>query len=137
MSWPAQSIDTIYSIGTNIEATPYFDRNKLKEEQRKDTHVTTIIKRIEQKKKNEDAEKYFLDGDGIGLLYKEKDAQHRLERLMAPHSMANQILNAYHNTPFGGHQSTERTYAKIRLRFFWSNMYTHIKNSAKNAYPVH
>jgi len=42
--------------------------------------------------------------------------------------MTDFIIRAYHDTPFSGHQGSERTLAKIRQQFHWKGIATQVKD---------
>ena len=41
---------------------------------------------------------------------------------MVPKYNTEKILIAYHGTPFGGHQGTDRTIDVIKEQYYWKNM---------------
>ena len=75
---------------------------------------------------NGDSEPDYVLEDG--LLYHisvpvKKDDRPRLQ-LCVPKKLQRQILREYHDSEFGGgHGSAEKTYDKVRRRYFWPNQY--------------
>ena len=47
---------------------------------------------------------------------------------VVPSSLKEDIMTSYHDLPAAGHQGAERTRLKIKDKFWWRNMGTHIKN---------
>lgn len=58
--------------------------------------------------------------DNQGYLYYRDNRDRR--RLIVPKENQRKILEAYHDTPFGGHQGTDRTTELIKERYYWKNM---------------
>ena len=48
-------------------------------------------------------------------------------RLVVPDKFKAEIMNAFHDSPFGGHSGVSRTYHKIALRYDWDGMYADIQ----------
>ncbi|CAF4707033.1 unnamed protein product, partial [Didymodactylos carnosus] len=44
-----------------------------------------------------------------------------------PQSMIAQLLQAYHDSPTSGHLGVNKTWHKIRDRYYWPGMYNQIK----------
>jgi len=61
-------------------------------------------------------------------LYRERNTNDRQDKLVAPDSMTEYMIRAYHDAPFSGHQGPERTLAKIRQQFYWKNQYKEVKD---------
>jgi transposase InsO family protein len=64
-----------------------------------------------------------------GLLYYTGTPKNRdiADLLVIPKTMVAEILHAFHDDIFAGHLGLKRTYAKIKQRYFWHNMYADIK----------
>jgi len=46
---------------------------------------------------------------------------------IVPKSLLNIVFVAFHSNPIGGHSNAYRTLHRIRLRYFWPEMYSYIK----------
>ena len=86
----------------------------IKEEQRKDVKLSTIIEKSLASKDSV----YTLVDD---KLYKVKKANKKV--LMIPTSLVEVALSTCHNDMGGGHLGFKKTWPKIRDRFFWKTMY--------------
>ena len=88
-----------------------------------DPDLGTIWKSLSD---GEDVGDYIIRDDGF--LYHvskpvRKDEEPRLQ-LCVPRKITYSILRTYHDSPFGGgHGSAEKTYDKIRRRYYWPTMY--------------
>ncbi|CAF4541827.1 unnamed protein product [Rotaria socialis] len=69
---------------------------------------------------------YVLEND---ILYKINNRGIFQQKLIyIPASMIQQILNAYHNSPWAGHFGDRRTYSKLKDKYWWPNMKITIQN---------
>ena len=50
------------------------------------------------------------------------------KQLVIPASLKTEVLTACHDDTFGGHLGLEKTFDKIRDRYYWDGMYLEIKN---------
>lgn len=73
-----------------------------------------------------ESENYFINDEGL-LFYlpitnnrTNKDNTHWL---VIPHGLKHEILVHCHDSPLAGHLGFQKTYDKIRSRYFWKNMY--------------
>jgi hypothetical protein len=107
----------------NMAVSPAFDSTQIHKQQQKDK----IIKQIyEQLSNGKQRSTYVLED---GLVYK---VIHRPDQIILkvpyiPNSMINQLLQAYHDNPTSGHLGINKTWHKIRDRYFWPGMYNKIK----------
>lgn len=105
------------------EVPPLDLLNGLEEGQQEDETLGAIRNALSD---GEDVADYIMCNDG--LLYRvsrpvRKDDGPRLQ-LCVPKKSTSIILNAFHDSPFGGgHSSIEKTYDKIRRRYYWPTMY--------------
>ena len=53
---------------------------------------------------------------------------------IVPRPLLNIIFVAFHSNPLGGHLNAYRTLHRLRLRYFWPEMYSYIKRMC-NACP--
>ena len=61
-----------------------------------------------------------------GLIYLREtfqDSDKFVKLLVVPEAMQNIVFVAFHSNPIGAHLSAFRTYARMRLRYFWPHMY--------------
>ena len=54
------------------------------------------------------------------------EATYRILRIF-PRDLHNIVFIAFHATPIGGHRSIHATIVRIRMRFFWPEMYTYCR----------
>eukprot|EP00956_Cyclotella_meneghiniana_P028882 scaffold68484_cov41-Cyclotella_meneghiniana.AAC.4 len=67
--------------------------------------------------------------DNKGMLYMRASLQgsdDMVDLQIVPTSLQNVIVIAFHANPIGGHFNAWRTFARIKLRFFWPRMYSYI-----------
>ena len=58
-----------------------------------------------------------------GVLYYKWETGNRVERLLVvPGEMKREVLEYYHDALTGGHHGRDKTYAKVRERFYWYGM---------------
>ncbi|XP_064464406.1 uncharacterized protein K02A2.6-like, partial [Ornithodoros turicata] len=71
-----------------------------------------------------------------GVLYKKecKVTQQRF-LLCLPETQQLRVLEEYHARKFGGHMGIRRTFERIHERYFWPNMYRHVKRYVKGCDP--
>ena len=99
------------------------DQN-IKALQREDPEIENIIQSLEDPDVTDWPN--FLLQDGV--LYHisnpvKRDASPRLQ-LVIPESLRQGVLQEFHDSPYnGGHAGIDRTYDKLRVRYFWDNMY--------------
>ena len=123
-------------INFNLERISLDELNVINEFHVKNVDITTF-----QRLQNEDSFiQHFIKRNGNHqfvndkvvmkdkLVYK-KDKNNML--LLVPQSLIKQILESYHDHALGGHRSRDRLYETLKKRFYWSGMYTDIKNYIK------
>lgn len=94
---------------------------KIKEGQRQDTKLLTIIQKIENDKQNRITKKFELNENQV-LILKQRDKGKQLR--IAPTKLIYEIIQEAHKAHFG----FPKTYDLIKSRFFWYGMYRDIKN---------
>ncbi len=106
---------------SNTFTCNYFDIEQVKLEQSKDPVIQQKIKEIQQH--------HHLDNSYIlhdGLLCKLMSANSRsttkFKVIYLPSSMIDSLLKAYHADPLGGHFGIQRTYLKLKNKFWWPEM---------------
>ena len=99
--------------------------------QRKDPELELIIQGLKEDPDQAGLKSYVLEDQ---ILYHvsvpvKYDKTQRLQ-LVVPVSLREGILQEIHASEYiGGHLSTDKTYDKLRMRYFWENMYRDVINS--------
>ncbi|CAF4851479.1 unnamed protein product [Rotaria sp. Silwood1] len=105
-----------------------FTNEQLKYYQQQDTHITKILENIDKRPyKNE----YCINNDILCRNVR------RINRIIAvpvvPRNKIKDVLLAYHNSSMNGaHLGKDRTYYKIRDRYYWPKMYNDIAQHVKS-----
>ena len=110
------------------EYVPVLDEARFLEEQSKDAVIQDL-------KSNEllsnPSDYYTANG---GLLYKVVSSMEDYRKdgwndkvLIVPHSLKLEIMKAFHETPFSAHLGFDKTYSKIKQRYFWKSQHKDIK----------
>ena len=87
------------------------------------------------------SEQYILDNGVLFQLYTPRTRsvpQHQavIRQLAVPKSWRADVLRSYHDSLLGGgHQGFDRTYAAIRLKYFWPKMYATVLDYVKSCDP--
>ncbi|CAF4960207.1 unnamed protein product, partial [Rotaria sp. Silwood1] len=108
-----------------------FDTNQLKIEQSKDPHIRQKIKELKQ---HPNKHAYVLQD---GVLYKlklmKKNCLTKIKLIHLPSSMINSLIKAYHIGHLNDYSSVQRTYLKLKNKFWWPNMKHSIIQYIKNS----
>lgn len=105
--------------------TPWYDHQRISEDQRRDSQIRKIIDNLEADQPAEPegapSEEYRMSD---GLLYRiTTEINGRLlEQLVVPSSMTRYIIRLNHEPPISGHLGVNKTLGRIRVRFFWKGM---------------
>ena len=105
--------------------TPWYDQQRISEEQRRDPKLREIIDKLEKDYPTEDegmpAEEYRLIE---GLLYRvTTNANGRLiEQLVIPSSMTRYVIRLNHEPPISGHLGVNKTLGRLQTQFYWQGM---------------
>lgn len=104
--------------------------------QSRDQELHPIIRYLqcdELPQNDEDARKLLLEVDNYvlddnGLLYHisvppPRTKQDPVVQLVVPRDLRHEIIYHCHDSPLAGHFGLQKTYAKIRTRYFWKGMY--------------
>lgn len=115
--------------------------DQINELQRKDPALADIIDYLEFKtlpENSKDAKKllytieqYYLDSDGILchiLIPGGKRSPTLKSQLVVPTALRHEVLVNAHDLPTGGHLGINKTYAKLRDRYFWPKMYMDVQH---------
>ncbi len=81
------------------------------------------------------ASQHTIDPDTKALycIRQARDGRHHSDfmafqrRLVVPDKYKNEIMEAFHDSTFGGHSGVSRTYRKIALRYDWDGMFADIQ----------
>lgn len=97
-----------------------FEKERLKAEQAKDPIIQAKIAEVQ---KNPTKCSYELkDGLCYKLLPMHIDCNTKKKLIYLPSSMINDLLQVYHSGPLSGHFGVQRTYLKIKNKYWWPNM---------------
>ena len=70
-------------------------------------------------------ELFYLEDD---LLWKRPKFEYQPKRLVIPDSLRELVMEMCHEIPSSGHQSAERTMARVKYRYFWYGMAQQVTN---------
>ena len=114
---------------------------KIRDLQRRDSALADIIEYLEfEELPNESKaakqllytiEQYYLDPEGILChiwVPGGKRSSIPKSQLVVPASLRHEILVNVHDLPTGGHLGVNKTYAKLRERYFWPKMYMDVQH---------
>ncbi|CAF1580640.1 unnamed protein product, partial [Didymodactylos carnosus] len=106
----------------------HFDVTRLKEEQSNDPEIQKIIH--DNRIHSNQSSFIFKDNILYKLIQPSRNSKRKIHVVYLPTSMIKPLLYAIHNDPMsGGHFSIDRTYNKIRTKYWWPNMkYSIIKH---------
>ena len=86
------------------------------------------------------AKEFFLHDGVLYHVWVKPGRGHRVDRsfvqIAVPQSLVKSVLQEYHDSPLaGGHLGISRTIDKVRVKFYWPNMYSDIVNWVKSCVP--
>jgi hypothetical protein len=107
----------------SMTTSPPFDSTRIQDHQQKDKTIKQIYDQLSSGKHRSS---YVLENE---VVYKmlHRSGQITVKVPYIPTSMINQLLQAYHDNPTSGHLGINKTWNKIRDRYFWPGMYNSIK----------
>ena len=114
-----------------MEELTKFDINK---EQREDTYCRKFIEILEHdlhsdRYKEKHAKRFVLfDGK---LFHSHEVDDHLVYRLCVPRNMVQTVLKAAHDIELSGHLGRDKTYARVRDKYFWPNQYEDVRKYVK------
>jgi hypothetical protein len=115
-----EETDQMKEDSSQIIAKNILDIDQLKIEQRKDS---IIQQKIEEVMKNPVKSSYeFKDGLLYKLMIMREDCNTKKKLIYVPSTMINDLLQVYHSNPLSGHFGVQRTYLKIKNKYWWPNM---------------
>ena len=129
-------LDNVITLVPNSEDIPEYipllDIVVLREEQGKDECCRPYLTYLKSGRTEAlddatplNAEKYHLSPNLV-LLKEIQTSEGPLTRthyaVVIPNRLKQEILMAYHNTPWGGHQGSDKTFRKMAPRVFWPGM---------------
>jgi hypothetical protein len=111
----------VNSVTTNT--SPPFDSTTIQQQQQKDKSIRRIYDQLTNGQRKQT---YILEN---GMVHKiiQRHGQSALKLPYIPTAMINELLQAYHDSPTSGHLGINKTWYKIRDRYFWPGMYNNIK----------
>ena len=114
---------------------------KIRDLQRRDPALADIIEYLEFEELPNDSkaakqflytiEQYYLDPEGILChiwVPEGKRSSTPKSQLVVPASLRHEILVNVHDLPTGGHLGVNKTYAKLRERYFWPKIYMDVQH---------
>jgi hypothetical protein len=105
---------------SQIIAKNTLDIEQLKLEQGKDSNIQ---QKITEAMKNPVKSSFeFKDGLLYKLMIMREGCSTKTKLIYLPSSMIEDLLQVYHSHPLGGHFGVQRTYLKIKNKFWWPNM---------------
>ncbi|CAF1243658.1 unnamed protein product [Adineta steineri] len=107
----------------NLNNIPSFDSTNIEAQQRNDKKIKFLYDQLINGKQ---LQSYTLHN---GIVHKilHRPGQVIVQVPYIPTSMVDSLLHAYHNSPTAGHLGINKTWNKIRDRYFWPGMYHKIK----------
>ena len=115
-------------VQRSINRIQVFTKEQLKQYQQDDMAIRKIIENIEKKPIKD--EYSLIDG----MLYRNVNRFRGILKVpVVPRVKVNDVLLAYHNSSINGaHFGKDRTYYKIRDRYYWSGMYNDVVKHVKS-----
>jgi transposase InsO family protein len=109
------------------------DMEQLKIEQGKDSEIQ---QKITEARKNPVKSSYeFKDGLLYKLMVMREGCNTKTKLIYLPSTMINDLLQVYHNNPLSGHFGVQRTYLKIKNKYWWPNMKRSIARYIQSCLP--
>lgn len=110
-----------------------FDWNRVREEQTKDRIIQDKIRDL----KRSPTQGSFVLQDNIlyKLMAMNKTTKKKVKLIYLPSSMIKSILDIYHSSPLSGHFGIQRTYYKLKSRYWWPNMKSFIIRYVRECLP--
>ncbi|CAF4499211.1 unnamed protein product, partial [Didymodactylos carnosus] len=107
----------------NMAITSSFDSTAIQRHQLNDTKIKLLY---DQLKMGPPIRSFELE---TGVVHKiiQRRGQSKLKLSLIPTSMIPELLHAYHNNPTSGYLGVNKTWNKIRNRYYWPGMYNTIK----------
>jgi len=118
-------VGSIFTCPTNKPTTykrqpDQIDTNQLKIEQSKDLFIQQKIKELKQ---HPNKQAYVLqDGVLYKLMLMKKNCLTKIKLIYLPSSMINALIKASHIGHLDDYSSVQRTYLKLKNKFWWPNM---------------
>ncbi|CAF1488885.1 unnamed protein product [Adineta steineri] len=93
-----------------------FGIERIREEQKKDGDVQSIIKSIRQQPS------YIIDQNVLYKVVSRHNSRTKIKLIYLPSSMRTEVLMSYHDHPTAGHFGSKRTWMKLRDCCYWPKM---------------
>ncbi|CAF2040851.1 unnamed protein product [Rotaria magnacalcarata] len=129
----AEEIDQMNEDSSQIIANNSLDIEQLKIEQGKDSIIHQKIAEVMTDPVNSSYE--FKNGLLYKLMIMREGCTTKKKIIYLPSSMIHDLLQVYHDDPLSGHFGVQRTYLKIKNRYWWPNMKQSIIQYIKSCLP--
>ncbi|CAF1632626.1 unnamed protein product [Rotaria sordida] len=128
-----EETDRMKENPSQIIAKNTLDIELLKIEQGKDSDIQHTIAEV---MKNPIKSTYeFKDGLLYKLMVMREGCNTKKKLIYLPSSLINDLLQVYHSDPLSGHFGVQRTYLKIKNRYWWPNMKQSIIQHIQSCLP--
>ncbi|CAF4130590.1 unnamed protein product, partial [Rotaria sordida] len=128
-----EETDQMKEDPSQIIAKNILDMERLKIEQGKDSDIQHKIAEV---MKNPIKSTYeFKDGLLYKLMIMREGCNTKKKLIYLPSSLINDLLQVYHSDPLSGHFGVQRTYLKIKNKYWWPNMKQSITQSIQSCLP--
>ncbi|CAF3307418.1 unnamed protein product [Rotaria sp. Silwood2] len=108
----------------NMVVNSHFSSTQIREQQQKDQTIKQIYEQLSNGKQQSS---YSLENELVCKII-QRLGQPIVTLPYIPASMVDPLLYAYHDSPTSGHLSINKTWYKIRDRYFWPGMFKKIKD---------
>ena len=108
-----------------------FDAQQIRSAQCSDTAIRSIFDQLSSRK----CVKSFCLQDGLVCKHVQRPGLPTLTLPFIAKSLVPAVLNTFHDHPLGGHMGLEKTWLKIKDRYYWPNMYRTIKTYIASCLP--
>ena len=115
-----EEVDQTKEDPSQIIAKNALDIEQLKIEQEKDSEIQQKI--VEVMKNPIRSSYQFKDGLLYKLMVMREGCNTKKKLIYLPSTMINDLLQVYHSNPLSGHFGVQRTYLKIKNKYWWPNM---------------
>ncbi|CAF1383777.1 unnamed protein product [Rotaria sp. Silwood1] len=128
-----EETDQTKEDSSQIIAKNTLDIEQLKIEQGKDSDIQQKITEV---MKNPIKSTYeFKDGLLYKLMIMREGCNTKKKLIYLPSSMINDLLQVYHSDPLSGHFGVQRTYLKIKNKYWWPDMKQSITQYIQSCLP--
>ncbi|CAF5161125.1 unnamed protein product, partial [Rotaria sp. Silwood1] len=128
-----EEIDQTKEDSSQIKSKNTLDIERLKIEQGKDSIIQQKIAEVMNNPVKSSYE--FKDGLLFKLMIMREGCNMKKKLIYLPSSMINDLLQVYHSDPLTGHFGVQRTYLKIKNKYWWPNMKQSITQYIQSCLP--